>query len=334
MKRKKRSYALNSERRLALLTSGGDAPGMNACLRAVVRTAAFYGWEVLGIRNGYDGLIQGLSLTLSSRSVGNLIQRGGTFLGSSRSSSFRTKEGRKKAYDFLKAWNVSGLIVLGGDGSLTGAHMFAREYPIHVIGIPVTIDNDLLGTDVALGFDSAVNTAVRCIDNIRDTADSHGRIFVIEVMGRNTGHLALETALAVGAEFVVIPEKSVDKRKLISKIQIGIERGKAGSIVIVAERNRPGWALELSKSIQKYVKRDVRTLVLGHLQRGGAPTSTDRNIGAQFGSKAVELVIKGKSGLMVGIHYGHAQAVPFSKVFGRRRPVNLEMLKLVDQLSI
>jgi 6-phosphofructokinase 1 len=307
---------------------------MNACLRAIVRTAIFHGCETLGIQNGYDGLLRGSIVPLSLRSVGNIIQRGGTFLGSSRSEEFRTKRGRKRAWDVIQQWNITSLITLGGDGTLTGAGILSKEFPINVIGIPCTIDNDLYGTDLAIGFDTAVNTAVQCIDKIRDTADSHGRVFIVEVMGRNTGHLALETALAVGAEFVVIPEAPLKPKSLIAKIQAGIERGKAGSIVIVAERHEPGNAIALSQLIKKHIKRDVRAAILGHLQRGGSPTSTDRNLASSLGARAVELILKGQNRVMVGLRCDEVHHVPFSEVLGRRRRSDLKMLKLVDMLSI
>jgi 6-phosphofructokinase 1 len=320
--------------KIAVLTSGGDAPGMNACLRAIVRTAIFHKASVLGIQNGYDGLIRGEGLQLNLRSVGNIIQRGGTFLRSSRSKEFRTKEGRRLAYENLKNWGVGSLIVLGGDGTLTGADTFSKEFPIRVMGIPCTIDNDLFGTDLAIGFDTAVNTAVECIDKIRDTADSHGRVFVVEVMGRNTGHLAIETALAAGAEFAIVPEVPFSAKKLISKIQAGIDRGKAGSIVIVAERQQPGEAIELSKLIGKSIKRDVRTAILGHLQRGGSPSSIDRNLGSRLGSHAVELLLKKKNRLMVGMQCGKLTTISISKVMGKRHSMDIQKLKLVDMLSI
>ncbi len=320
--------------RFAVLTSGGDAPGMNAALRAIVRSAIFHQCEVVGVRNGYDGLIKGKAELLNLRSVGNIIQRGGTVLGSSRSKEFRTKEGRRAAYNLLKAWNIGGLIVLGGDGTMMGAGLLSKEYPISVIGIPCTIDNDLYGTDLTIGYDTAVNTAVQCIDKIRDTADSHGRVFIIEVMGRNTGHLALETALAVGAEFVVIPEAPLKTDKLIKKIQDGINRGKTGSIVIVAEKDRPGSAVVLADIIEKKVKRDVRAVVLGHLQRGGSPSSVDRNLAAALGAAAVDGLRAGKNRVMVGRQNDKMIYVPFSKIMGRRRYANLEKLRLVDTLSI
>jgi 6-phosphofructokinase 1 len=320
--------------RIAVLTSGGDAPGMNACLRAVVRTAIYNGREVVGIQNGYDGLIQGRIMPLTLRSVGNIIQRGGTLLGSSRSEAFKTKAGRKKAYLHLKEWKVSSLVTLGGDGTLMGAGLFSREYPINVIGVPCTIDNDLYGTDLSIGFDTAVNTAVECIDKIRDTADSHGRVFVVEVMGRNTGHLALETALAAGAEFVVIPEAPFRIESLIKKIQAGIDRGKSGSIVIVAERDQPGRAIELSQAIKQSIKRDVRAAILGHLQRGGSPSSTDRNLASRLGVRAVEIAIQKKNRMMVGVAYDKIRAVSFDEVIGKRRYADLKKLELVDILSI
>ncbi|MDB5038756.1 MAG: ATP-dependent 6-phosphofructokinase [Bacteriovoracaceae bacterium] len=320
--------------KIGVLTSGGDAPGMNAALRAVVRTAIFHGYDVVGIRNGYDGLMKGNVVPLTLRSVGNIIQRGGTFLGTSRSKEFRTKDGRARAFNLLKAWDVSALITLGGDGTMMGAGILSKEYPIQVIGVPCTIDNDLFGTDFSIGYDTAVNTAVESIDKIRDTADSHGRIFVIEVMGRNTGHLALETALAVGAEYVVIPEAPLKTADLIRKIQEGVNRGKTGSIIIVAEKDRPGWALTLAEVVEKSIKRDVRAAVLGHLQRGGSPSSSDRNLASRLGARAVELIAKNKTRLMVGMKCGQIQEVPFSSVVGKRRHADLEKLSLVDRLSI
>jgi 6-phosphofructokinase 1 len=320
--------------KIGVLTSGGDAPGMNAALRAIVRTAIYHGWEVLGIRNGYEGLVKANIQPLGLGSVGNIIQRGGTFLGTSRSKEFRTKDGRERAYNFLKAWDVSALITLGGDGTMTGAGIFSKEFPIQAVGIPCTIDNDIFGTDYSIGYDTAVNTAVQAIDKIRDTADSHGRVFVIEIMGRNTGHLALETAIAVGAEFAVIPEAPLRTKDVVAKIQEGINRGKSGSIVIVAEKSRPGWALVLADIIEKSVKRDVRAAVLGHLQRGGSPTSADRNLASRLGSRAVELVIEGANRVMVGSCCGEVQESPFSHVVGKRRYADLEKLRLVDTLSI
>lgn len=320
--------------RLGVLTSGGDAPGMNACLRAIVRSGIYQGFQVIGVQNGYEGLIEGRFVPLMLRSVGNIIQRGGTILGSSRSEEFRTKAGRKAAYENLKAARISKLICLGGDGTLQGAKILSEEYPVRVMGIPVTIDNDILGTDLAIGFDSAVNTAVQCIDKIRDTADSHGRVFVIEVMGRNTGHLALEVALAAGAEYVVLPEVQFRPKSLVSKIKKGIDRGKMGSIVIVAERGQPGFVFEVAKTISRAIKRDVRSLVLGHLQRGGSPTSTDRNIAAMMGAEAVSRLLAGKNREMVGVVGRRAAATPLRNVIGKNRPVEVSRRELIERLSI
>lgn len=322
------------KKKIAVLTSGGDAPGMNSCLRAIVRRAIHQNCEVLGIRNGYEGLIRGDAKELNLRSVGNIIQRGGTFLKSSRSKEFREESGRKKAADFLKSQNIFGLITIGGDGTLTGANKLAEESGLYVIGVPCTIDNDLIGTDFAIGYDTAVNTAVQCIDKIRDTADSHGRVFVIEVMGKNTGHLAVDTALAAGAEFVVTPEKGENREALLKKIKAGVKRGKSGNIVIVAERKTPGEALAVAEAISKEVDRDVRTSLLGHLQRGGSPTSLDRNIAAQMGAYAVDTLLSGETQKMVGIECGVLKASAFAEVLGKSRKISEEKLALIDILSI
>jgi 6-phosphofructokinase 1 len=319
---------------IAVLTSGGDAPGMNACVRAIVRAAACQSWRVLGIHHGYQGLMEGLATPLHLGSVGNIIQRGGTILGSSRSAEFRTRQGRAQAFEFLKAQRVDVLMTLGGDGTFKGADLLSREHPIKVIGVPCTIDNDIAGTDLSIGYDTAVNTAVECIDRIRDTADSHGRVFVIEVMGKNSGHLALETALAAGAEFVIVPEKKYNAAELVQKIQRGIDRGKTGSIVIVAENERPGRALQIAQEIQKKIKRDVRAAILGHLQRGGSPSSRDRNLASRLGVAAVEFAVKGKNRILVGIDKGQVGARPLSVGMKKRRMAHLEDLRLIETLSI
>jgi len=320
--------------RLAVLTSGGDSPGMNACIRAIVRSAIYRGWEVFGVRRGYQGLVEGDFIPLPLRSVGNIIQRGGTILGSSRSADFRTREGRRSAYQELSALGISNLIVLGGDGTLEGASTFSKEFPIRIVGIPCTIDNDLPETELALGFDTAVETAVECVDKIRDTADSHGRVFIIEVMGKVSGHLALETSLAVGAEFALIPEKKFELNKLVAKIRAGIDRGKKGSIVIVAEGKKPGLAQVIAGRLQKNLATEVRHLVLGHLQRGGTPSRLDRNLGSRFGDYAVHLLGLNKNRVMTIWRSGGLDYVDFSKVAGRRKRPELETLSLIDRLSI
>jgi len=326
--------ALRAPERVAILTSGGDSPGMNACIRAIVRSATYRSWEVFGVRRGYQGLVEGDFIPMPLRSVGNIIQRGGTILGSSRSADFRTIEGRRSAFQELSALGISNLVVMGGDGTLKGASVFSNEFPIRVVGIPCTIDNDLPGTDLALGFDSAVETAVECVDKIRDTADSHGRVFIIEVMGKVSGHLALETSLAVGAEFALIPEKKFELNKLVAKIRAGIERGKKGSIVIVAEGKKPGLSQVIAERLQKHLNAEVRHLVLGHLQRGGSPSRLDRNLGSRFGDYAVQLLGAKKNRVMTVWRSGGLGYVDFSKISGKRRQPELETLSLIDRLSI
>jgi 6-phosphofructokinase 1 len=321
-------------KRIALLSSGGDSPGMNACIRAIVRSANFRSWEVYGVRRGYQGLVEGDFHLLSLRSVGNIIQRGGTILGSSRSAEFRSRQGRALAFRELHSLQISDLIVLGGDGTLAGAAALSREYPIRVIGIPCTIDNDIPETDLALGFDTAVETAVECVDKIRDTADSHGRVFVVEVMGKQSGHLALETSLAVGAEFAIIPEKPFKFDRLVEKIQRGIERGKKGSIVIVAEGKKPGLGVSIAQRLRAKLDVEVRDLTLGHLQRGGSPSRLDRNLASRFGDFAVELIDQHQNRVMTAWQKAQLVAVRFERVAGRRKSAQLSDLRLIDRLSI
>ncbi len=291
-------------------------------------------WEVYGIRRGYQGLVEGDFTLLTLRSVGNIIQRGGTILGSSRSRDFLKKEGRKQAFKELHALGVDQLVVLGGDGTLAGASVFSKEFPIRVIGVPCTIDNDLPGTDLALGFDTAVETAVECVDKIRDTADSHGRVFVVEVMGKQSGHLALECSLACGAEFAIIPEKKFEFRRLVQKIEAGIDRGKKGSIIILAEGKKPGAATQLAKQLRQHLDVEVRDLILGHLQRGGSPGRLDRNLGSRFGDFAVQLLAQGRNRVMTAWHKGALKSVSFKEVAGKRKRAKLEDLGLIDRLSI
>jgi len=306
---------------------------MNACLRAIVRSAFNEGASVMGVRRGFEGLMAGDFQPLSLRSVGNIIQRGGSILGSARSPEFRTKKGRRQAFSQLKEWNIQKLVCLGGDGTLTGAKILSEEFPLQVVGVPCTIDNDLYGTDFSIGFDSAVETAVQCIDKIRDTADSHGRVFLIEVMGKNTGHLAVEAALASGAEFIVIPELPYRYPELLSKIRSGIERGKAGSIVIVAERDQPGFVLEIAKKLEKELPREVKTMILGHLQRGGSPSARDRNLASEFGARAIRLLKEKKNRSMTVLSGSNFDSLSFSKVIGKQRKINHDKLRLMDILS-
>jgi 6-phosphofructokinase 1 len=316
----------STPRRIAILTSGGDSPGMNACIRAIVRSASFRSWEVYGVRRGYQGLVEGDFALLTLRSVGNIIQRGGTILGSSRSAEFRSVKGRALAFRELHAVGVTHLIVLGGDGTMAGAAALSKEHPIKVIGVPCTIDNDIPETDLALGFDTAVETAVECVDKIRDTADSHGRVFVVEVMGKRSG--------PVGAEFAIIPEKNFKFQRLVEKIRSGIDRGKKGSIIIVAEGKKPGLAMSMASRLRKYLNVEVRDLILGHLQRGGSPSRLDRNLGSRLGDFAVQLVASNKTRMMTAWQQGQPVAVSFDRVAGRRKQAQLEDLALIDRLSI
>lgn len=321
--------------RLGILCSGGDAPGMNACIRSIVRNAFYNRIEVLGIKNGFEGLVQDELYPLSLRSVGNIIQRGGTVLGSSRCPEFQTKKGRKKAAQTMDRYQMDKLVVLGGDGSMAGAALLSKEHGYQVIGIPCTIDNDLEKTDFSIGFDTSVQTAVECIDKIRDTADSHGRIFLIEVMGKSTGHIAIETGLAVGAEFVVLPEKKFSLPRLIEKLEAGKQRGKTGSIVIVAEKKEPGVVLEIANMLVKKTSRtDVRTMILGHLQRGGSPSQFDRNLAARMGDSAVRAFLENENRVMVGVQNGKMCFVDFSKVVGKKKPADVSNLELINRLSI
>lgn len=325
---------IRKQSKIAVLTSGGDAPGMNACVRSLVRSATFEKMEVYGVRQGFRGLIDNDLRPLSLRSVGNIIQRGGTLLGSARCPEFLKASPRARAIQNLKSRGITHLIVLGGDGSLRGAEILSRESQIAVIGVPCTIDNDLPGTDFSIGFNTAMQTAVECIDKIRDTADSHGRIFVVEVMGKDTGHLAIEVALAVGAEFVVIPEVRFSPAELSKKIKEGIARGKTGSIVVVAEKKKPGIAFQIAEKLQKSVKREVKTLILGHLQRGGAPSGFDRNLASAFGDLAVQLCRRGESRKMTAFVRHELQSVDFKTLRSRSKKIHREKLALIDRLSI
>lgn len=307
---------------------------MNACIRAVVRRAWSSDVEVIGVRNGFEGLIQGDFFPMSLRSVGNIIQRGGTILGSSRSKAFRSKVGRQKAYKELQAVQTDGLIVLGGDGSIKGGQIFSQEFPIKLSTVPCTIDNDLWGTDLSIGFESAAQTIIDCVDKVRDTADSHGRVFLIEVMGRHSGHLALATALGVGAEYVVVPERRFRIGDLVKKIKAGIQRGKTGSIIIVSEGERPGLVLGMAEQLTKKLERDVRSLVLGHLQRGGGPSVNDRNLASEFGSLAVDLLLKGKNRRMAAVRGGKLCDLGLEQVLKNKKTIDLERLKLIEALSV
>ncbi len=318
---------------IGVLTSGGDAPGMNACVRAVTRAAIFQGWIVQGIYRGWEGLINDDIKELSTESVSNTIQRGGTILKTARSEEFRTAEGRKKAHENIVKHNIDALIVIGGNGSLAGAQIFAKEYDIPVIGLPGTIDNDLYGTDSTIGYDTALNTIVQCVDKIRDTATSHDRIFFVEVMGRDAGFLTQNSAIAAGAEAAIIPEDSTDIDQLATFIGRGIRKSKNSSIVLVSEKD--GGAMHYADRVRKeYPEYDVRVSILGHLQRGGTPTAYDRILASRLGVAAIEALNEGQRNIMVGIKNDQIVYVPISRAIKWDKPIDKELIHVLGVLSI
>ncbi len=324
----------NKIKKIGVFTSGGDSPGMNAAIRAVVRAAKHYDLEIIGFLNGYDGLVQNEYKVLNTRTVAHILQQGGTFLKSARSKAFRSAEGRQKAFENLKALKVDALIAIGGDGTLTGLRVFQQEFGIPGIGIPGTIDNDLYGTDSTLGFDTAVNTVVDCIDKIRDTANSHDRLFFIEVMGRDSGFIALNSAVASGAFAVMLPETDISLESLISLLHRNRIKGKQSSIVIVAEGNINGNASEIAKALEeKHPDYACRVTILGHLQRGGKPNYFDRLLAAKFGVKAVEALIEGNTNCMVGIQKNEMILVPIEKAIKVHPDIDRELLRISSILS-
>ncbi|MCL6635634.1 MAG: 6-phosphofructokinase [Peptococcaceae bacterium] len=318
--------------RLGVLTSGGDSSGMNAAIRAVVRKAIYHGREVMGIMRGYNGLIEGDLQPMNLGSVADIIHRGGTILHTARSEPFKTPEGRAKAFANVQRFGLQGLIVIGGDGSFRGALQFSREYNVPVIGIPGTIDNDIFGTDYSIGFDTAVNTVVDAINKIRDTATSHERTFIIEVMGRDSGWIALTAGLAGGAETILIPEKPLSIDELCDKLMRGYKRGKLHSIIIVAEGAASG--LEVGRQIKEKTGFDTKVTILGHLQRGGTPTAFDRNLASRLGAAAVDLLLAGESGKMVGMISGRVVATDLQQAVQKKQLIDLDMYTLADILSI
>ncbi|RYG85467.1 6-phosphofructokinase [bacterium] len=317
--------------RIGVITSGGDAPGMNAAIRAVVRASLARKVEVVGFHHGYEGIINDESMTVDTRFVGGIIDRGGTVLRSARSKRFRTDEGRKTAMEVLRKNGVEGLVVIGGDGSLTGALKLHEEYDFPVMGVPGSIDNDISGTDYSIGFDTAVNTAVEAIDRVRDTAYSHERVFVIEVMGRRNGHIALEAGLAGGAEAILIPEVPFSLVEICQSLRAQYERGKRSSIIVVAEgAARAG---EVKGFIEKNTGFDARDLVLGHMQRGGSPSSFDRVLSLRLGSMAANRLISGYRGEMVGVDGTKLVAHPLSYVLSTERNIDPDKLLLVERMA-
>lgn len=318
-------------RKIAILTSGGDCPGMNAAIRSVVRTSLSLGVEIYGIEQGYKGLIGNKILKMDTKSVANIIQRGGTFLRSARCEEFKTEDGQKKALDVLKDNKIDGLIVIGGDGSLKGAKVLHENYGVNVVGLPGSIDNDIYGTDMSIGVDTALNTIVNCIDMINDTASSHDRTFLIEVMGRNCGYLALKSAIAGGAEAVLIPEVPYDIKSIIRKIQSRYEEGKTRSIVIVAEG--VGSAYDFGKVFGMIGGFETRITILGHLQRGGSPTVFDRFLATRLGTAAVEELLAGNSGVMLGLNKSKINAISFDEVLGNKKVIDKKMIEIAEILS-
>ncbi|MFK7844190.1 MAG: 6-phosphofructokinase [Rhodothermales bacterium] len=322
--------------RVAVYTSGGDAPGMNACLRAAVRTALSHDLEVIGIRRGYAGMIEGDFAEMDARSVSNILQMGGTILKSARSDEFRTSEGRAKAAEMLKKAEIDALIGIGGDGSLKGAALFHEEHGIPVIGCPGTIDNDLFGTDETIGYDTALNTALESIDRIRDTADAHNRLFLIEVMGRDSGFIALNCAVAGGAEMVLVPETLTDVDSVKDRINSLMSAQARSSIVIVAEGEDFGGATRIAEALKgdrTFDAIDLKVCILGHTQRGGSPNARDRVLASRLGSHAVEALLEGHTSVMVGIVNNEIKLTPMRNVWSRKKNIDYELLRLTELLS-
>lgn len=322
-------------KKIGVLTSGGDAPGMNAAIRAVVRAAIFNGCEAFGIYDGYEGLISGNVRRLQSHDVSNIIQRGGTILKTARSEAFRTPEGRTQAYECLKKHGIDALVVIGGDGTFSGAREMIQEHDVPIVGIPGTIDNDLYGTDYTIGYDTAVNTVVEAVDKIRDTASAHNRLFFIEVMGRDAGFIALRSAVASGAEAVLVPEIKTDLDALNQYLEHDYKPHKSSGIVIVAEGEKSGGAYTIAEKIsEKHPDYDVRVTVLGHIQRGGSPSAFDRVTASTLGVAAVDALMDDQMSIMVGIMNKEVVHVPFNKAIKNSKPLNHNLLGLLEILSI
>ena len=320
---------------IGILTSGGDAPGMNAAIRAVTRTAIYNGFEVKGIMRGYKGLVTNEIVEFRSKSVSNIIQQGGTILKTARCKEFQTPEGRRQAYDNMKAAGIDALVVIGGDGSLTGASIFAQEYDVPIVGLPGTIDNDLGGTDSTIGYDTALNTIMDAVDKLRDTATSHERLFFVEVMGHTAGFLALNSAIASGAEAAIIPEIETEVDQLAELINHGFRKSKNSAIVLVAENPATGGAMGLARRVkEEFPEFDARVTILGHIQRGGSPTAIDRILASRMGEAAIEALMEGQRNVMIGVKNGQMVYVPFSKAVKHDKTIDRTSLDLVKILSI
>ena len=320
---------------IGILTSGGDAPGMNAAIRAVTRTAIYNGYKVKGILRGYHGLVTNKIIDLTSSSVSNIIQKGGTILKTARSKEFRTPEGRQIAYDNMKAAGIDALVVIGGDGALSGAQIFANEFDVPIVGLPGTIDNDVDGTDETIGYDTALNTIVEAVDKLRDTASSHDRLFFVEVMGNTAGYLSLNGAIASGAEAAIIPEREMEVDQLAELIHNGFRKSKSSAIVLVAENKATGGAMGMAERIKKeFPEFDARVTILGHLQRGGSPTAKDRILASKMGATAIEALSEGQRNVMIGIKNGEYVYVPFKRAIAHSQQMDLKDVDLVRILSM
>ena len=319
---------------IGILTSGGDAPGMNAAIRAVTRAGIYNGFKIKGIYRGWEGLIHNEIKDFTTENVSGIINMGGTILKTARSKEFMTSEGRKKAYENMKANDIDALVVIGGNGSLTGARIFADEYDVCCIGLPGTIDNDLYGTDSTIGYDTTMNTIMECVDRIRDTAQSHERIFFIEVMGRDAGFLAQNSAIASGAEAAIIPEDSTDVDQLARFMERGIRKSKKSCIVIVSESPKCGALYYADRVRKEFPDYDVRVSILGHLQRGGRPTAHDRILAGRTGVGAIEAIMQGQRNVMIGLRYNEGVYVPFSEAIRSDKPFDKKLIKVLDELSI
>ncbi len=321
--------------KIGVFTSGGDAPGMNACIRAVVRTAIYHGLEVVGIMEGYQGIVDKNFIPMTADSVSNIIQQGGTILKSARCTQFRTKKGRKKAYKNLKEAGIDGVVAIGGDGTFTGAAIFMQEYPdINFVGCPGTIDNDLHGTDFTIGYDTAINTAMEAIDKIKDTANADARLFFIEVMGRDVGFIALRSCIATGAETVLMPETSTNIKALVKTISEHYERKKASIIIIVAEGEEMGGAVKVAKKVsKKFTALSSRVTILGHIQRGGRPTAMERVNASWMGLEAVKALIAGEKGIMIGIVNNKVAHTSFEKAIKHNQEISPTLLEMVKVLA-
>ncbi|WP_293946629.1 MULTISPECIES: 6-phosphofructokinase [unclassified Sphingobacterium] len=324
---------MSNIKKIAVLTSGGDAPGMNAGIRAVVRAGIYNNLEVFGIRRGYDGLVNGEIFPMDAKSVANIIQRGGTILKTARSEAFKTVEGRKQAYDNLRSHEIDAMVVIGGDGTFTGASKFIDEFDFPIIGLPGTIDNDLAGTDFTIGYDTAINTVIQAVDKIRDTAESHDRVFIIEVMGRDSGLIAIRSGISTGAEAVLVPEFEVDYDAIMKRLDKS-RKNKSSRIIIVAEGDKEGGMVVSEKIKENFPHYDVRLSILGHIQRGGSPTCMDRVLASRLGVAAVEALVAGRRGEMAGLICSEVRFTPFKSAIKHNVKLNEDLLRIIEILSL